>query len=110
MAGKARDYSGFNLSAAVREALAENPDYTGPEVKKCIETKNPGIELDKDNVGVAVSKQKKKLGIVPTRPFPNPNASPFLETLDAAKVLLDLVSGDEGQAFDAIRAVKRYSQ
>jgi len=97
----------FNLAGAMREALEENPNYTGPECRKWIESHYPNAKPKDTSVQVAYSKQRRKLGLLlPRRPLDSSN---LVDVLTAAKELISLCDGDENKAHEAISAIEMLS-
>lgn len=58
---KARD--GINVSAAIRDVLAENRGLSGREVLVLVKQKHPDQQINEKSFGVAFSNARRKLGI-----------------------------------------------
>ncbi|MEZ6057441.1 MAG: hypothetical protein R3C01_12135 [Planctomycetaceae bacterium] len=63
MAKKKAAKSGFNMSAAIRAALEANNDASNKEALDAVQAANPGVDINVNSFGVALSGLRKKMGI-----------------------------------------------
>lgn len=54
----------FNMSAAIRDALTENPNVTSAEVIQAIQAKYPKVKINKNSFSVGFYTARQKMGIV----------------------------------------------
>lgn len=64
MAKKKTRKGGFNMSAAVRDVLRENPKLSGKEAEVEVRKQHPGEKINPSSLNVAFSNARKQLGIV----------------------------------------------
>lgn len=118
--------SDFNMSAEIRNLLAENKDMTGREVVNALRERFPKQSINEGSASVAFANARRKLGIntvrkkrpvgkgakAATRPWTavaKPAASAAapaaagMELLSAAKHLLKVCGGDAALAASAIK-------
>ena len=110
----AKKKAGANMSAEIRKILEKKPDASNKDVFASLEAKFGKGSFNEASCGVAVSNQRKKMGLSksrsvkkkkPGRPAGRPAASVSvdIDALKAAKALLGAVNGDESAAISAIR-------
>lgn len=97
----------FNVSAAIRDYLAKHPDATGRQCRESIE-RSEGVPLNPASFGVAMSNQRKRLGlaakgpggrVVATKPKPSSDGlEQLVNNLTAAKQFVEAVGGHERAA------------
>jgi hypothetical protein len=63
MAKKKSRSRSFNMSAAVRDVLTENPNLSAKEVEAEVKKQHPGQKINSNSLGVSFSSARKKLGI-----------------------------------------------
>ena len=110
---------GFNMAAAVRAILAENPALSGREVYDALRKKHPKQKINEGSCGVAFSAARKTLGIASRKRKRRRTGkkTTVRKRLPSAKPALDLVAlqtaakfialvGDADAAIDVIRQVK----
>jgi len=109
----AKKKSGANMSAEIRKILDKQPTASNKDVFASLESKFGKGTFNEASCGVAVSNQRKKMGLSksrsvtkrkPGRPAGRPAAVRVdIDALKAAKALLGAVRGDESAAISAIR-------
>lgn len=107
----------FNMSAAVREVVQENPKLKAKEVEAEIKRRHPGAEVNSNSLAVAFSSARKKLGIVKgkkktvrkrlpaARRAATSSAVVDMNALQAAQKYVSAV-GDVEVALEAVRQLK----
>ena len=63
MAKKKSSDRTFNMSAAVRNVLKENPKLSAKEVEAEVKKQHPGQKINSSSLSVSFSSARKKLGI-----------------------------------------------
>jgi cell shape-determining protein MreC len=63
MAKKKSRRGTFNMSAAVRDVLKENPKLSAKEVEAEVKKQHPGQKINSNSLSVSFSSVRKKLGI-----------------------------------------------
>ena len=109
--------SEFNLSAAIREVLAANPNASASEAMEAIQKKNPKAKINKGSFSVGFYTGRQKLGITSKRKTRDKigirkasggtirNGSIDLDTLSAAATFLR-EAGSVDAALAAIKSVQ----
>jgi hypothetical protein len=116
MAKKKSRRGGFNMSAAVRDVLKENPKLTGKEVEAEVRQRHPGQKINSSSLSVAFSNARKQLGIVkgkkrsvtrrrPSAVGPRATTAVDMGTLQAARKYVSEV-GNVDAALEAVRQLK----
>lgn len=116
MAKKKSRKGGFNMSAAVRDVLRENPKLSGKEVEAEVKQRHPGQKINSSSLNVAFSNARKQLGIVKgkkrsvKRRKPSAGGTRTTSTIDmgalqAARKYVSEV-GDVDAALEAVRQLK----
>lgn len=115
----------FNMSAEIRNLLAENKTMTGREVVNALHEKFPKQTINEGSASVAFANARRKLGINtvrkkrPVGKAPKAAARPWtstktaavaapaagMELLSAAKQLLQACQGDAALATAAIKQI-----
>lgn len=111
----AKKKGGANMSAEIRKILEKKPDASNKDVFASLESKFGKGSFNEASCGVAVSNQRKKMGLSksrsvkkrkPGRPAGRPATTGVavdIDALKAAKALLGAVNGNESAAVSAIR-------
>jgi hypothetical protein len=63
MARKKAAPKSFNMAAAIRDVLTENPKLSGTQALEVIQKKHPGQTINKNSYSVAFYNARHKLGI-----------------------------------------------
>jgi hypothetical protein len=116
MAKKKARRGGFNMSAAVRDVLRENPKLTGKEVEAEVKKRHPGEKINPSSLNVAFSNARKQLGIVkgkkrsvkrrkPSAGGSKVAAAVNMSALQAARKYVSEV-GDVDAALEAVRQLR----
>lgn len=118
MAKKKPSGDGFNMSAAIREALSTNSELSGREAREIVQQAHPEQTINTNSFSVAFSKARQEMGIkggrrkVVRRRKPGTprkqaeSASGLSVTIDdllAARKLLEAA----GDAETAVRAIRQ---
>ena len=100
--------SSFNMAAAIREALQDNPNLSLKEALVAVQEKHPKQKINVSSFGVALTGARKRLGIASgrkkTKRVPVQASSNGLEALLATKRFIAAVGGAE-KAADLVRTV-----
>jgi hypothetical protein len=115
MAKKKSRRGSFNMSAAVRDILRENPNLTGKEVEAELKQRHPGQKINSNSLSVAFSGARQKLGITkkkrsvkrrrPSAGGARANGSVDISVLQKARKYVAEV-GDVDMAEEAIKQLK----
>lgn len=106
---------GFNMSAAVRDLLTQDPTLSGKQVQEALKKKFPGQKINPNSCGVAFSMARKKLGIRKKtksvrkrRPSAGRSVKASAIDMSALQAARKYVSevGDVDAALDAVRKLK----
>ena len=105
----------FSMAAEIRKLLSRDRELTSGQVIAALKKKFPGQSINEKSCGVAVSNQRKKLGIdrrhsvrkrKPGRQHAASTRAVDLQALVAARDFLSKCGGDESQAISAIRQLR----
>jgi hypothetical protein len=105
----------FNMSAAVRDVLTQNPKLSAREVEAEVKKQHPGQKINSKSLSVSFSSARKKLGITKgkkrsvTRRKPSAsaraNGTVDMAALQAARKYVAEV-GDVDAALEAVRQLR----
>ena len=96
----------FNLSQAIRDALAKNKTCTAAECIDMIRKAHPSVSINQNTAGVTWSKLRREMGLIkgprrskkvlkPTRHHGNGVGNGIVSALDAASNLVQAAGGIE---------------
>ena len=115
MAKKKFSKGSFNMSAAVRDVLKENPQLSAKDVEAEVKKRHPGQKINSGSLSVAFSNARKTLGIAKRkkksakRRKPSAggraNATVDMGVLQAARKYVAEV-GDVDAALEAVRQLR----
>jgi hypothetical protein len=116
MAKKGTRKGSFNMSAAIRDVLGENPKLSAKEVEAELKKRHPREKLNSSSLSVAFSQARQKLGITKKertvrRRKPGTGGAARrsqaldMSTLQAARRFVAEV-GDVDQAVEAVRQLR----